>query len=117
MAQLFESSESVPDNLFESPEKKAAGNINEHIIAGDHDDDDKPLNGHAENKKNDMHDLAVKSILSNDDILSETLADIHFKQGNFARATEMYERLMLQNPEKSDYFAAKINQNLQNVPN
>lgn len=117
LAQLFESSESVPDNLFESPEKKAAGNINEHIIAGDHDDDDKPLNGHAENKKNDMHDLAVKSILSNDDILSETLADIHFKQGNFARATEMYERLMLQNPEKSDYFAAKINQNLQNVPN
>ena len=30
------------------------------------------------------------------------------KQGNYKKAIDIYERLSLQMPEKSDFFAAKI---------
>ncbi len=105
LSQLFESTDSIPDNLFVPNEKKNADALK---TEASEQSEDKPLNSSASPLKTNMHDLAVKSIMHNDDILSETLADIHLKQGNFAKAAEMYERLMLQDPEKSVYFAAKI---------
>lgn len=59
-------------------------------------------------KKKIMHELAAKSIIESDDIISETLADILAWQGNKTKAISMYEKLGLHFPEKSDYFAAKI---------
>ena len=61
-----------------------------------------------------MHELAVKSIEENDDLISETLADLLAYQGNNNKAIEMYMRLSLHIPEKSDYFAAKI-EKLRNI--
>ena len=49
------------------------------------------------------------------DIVTETLARIHEKQGHWAKAAEAYRRLALKHPEKSGYFAAlakKAEQNL-----
>ena len=55
-----------------------------------------------------MHSLAVKSIAADDDISSETLADLLVMQGNHKKAINMYKRLGLQNPDKIHYFAEKI---------
>jgi len=41
-------------------------------------------------------------------VITETYADLMVAQGYIDKAKEMYNELMLRNPEKSSYFAAKI---------
>ncbi len=53
--------------------------------------------------------LARKATLeSSDELVTETLARIHAKQGDVARAIQIYEKLVLKYPEKKAYFAAQI---------
>jgi len=51
---------------------------------------------------------AKHSIEESDDLVSETLAKIYLKQGSLHKALKAYETLMLQNPQKKAYFAARI---------
>jgi hypothetical protein len=51
---------------------------------------------------------ARKSVMENEDVVSETLARIYREQGNLAKAKWCYEKLSLLHPEKSVYFAALI---------
>ena len=44
------------------------------------------------------------------DIVTETMAEVWIKQGNKQKAIETLQKLSLQNPSKSHYFAAKIDQ-------
>ncbi len=65
------------------------------------------------NKKNKSQDSAyqdrvVGSLLLNDSIASETLAELLQKHGHHRLAREMYRRLSVNMPEKSSYFAAQI---------
>ena len=51
---------------------------------------------------------ARKSIVEDEDLVSETLAKIYQHQGAFLKARTAYQKLMLLIPEKKAYFAALI---------
>lgn len=53
--------------------------------------------------------MKKSEVLSNK-IVTETLANIYNKQGNFEKAIEAYEQLSLKFPEKKPYFADLIDQ-------
>ena len=55
-----------------------------------------------------VFEMAVNSIASEDGLASESLADIYLKQGKYDKAIEMYRKLSLRNPKKNAYFALKI---------
>ena len=54
-----------------------------------------------------VENLAAHS-LQNTDIITESMAEVWVKQGNIQKASEVYNKLSLQNPSKRAYFAAKI---------
>jgi hypothetical protein len=55
-------------------------------------------------------EIARQSANVPDDMVSETLAKIYEQQGLNAMAIKIYEKLMLLIPEKSSYFANRINE-------
>lgn len=54
-------------------------------------------------------EVVEKSIAESEEVISETLAGILALQGQKSKAIHMFERLSLLYPEKSSYFALKIN--------
>jgi hypothetical protein len=65
---------------------------------------DKKLGGNSELK---VENMAADSV-QNADVFTEAMAEVWIKQGNISKAMEVYNKLCLQNPSKSAYFAAKI---------
>jgi hypothetical protein len=51
---------------------------------------------------------AKMSVTEDDTIVSETLANIYYVQGNYPKALKAYQTLLLQFPEKKNIFAPRI---------
>ena len=69
------------------------------------------------NQKNDnvqsvkffkSEEIARKSILSNENLITPTLAKVYLEQGHYNKAIKAYEKLILKYPKKSSFFAAQI---------
>ncbi len=58
----------------------------------------------------DAPQTVYDSIEDDEELVTETLATLHLKQGNKAKAKQIYQRLMLIYPEKCSYFADLIEQ-------
>ena len=52
----------------------------------------------------------AESSINDREVVTEAMAEVWEKQGNHAKAVEIYQKLSLLNPAKSSYFAAKIEQ-------
>ncbi|NNE26480.1 MAG: hypothetical protein HKN09_06520 [Saprospiraceae bacterium] len=59
-------------------------------------------------KSNPIKTKIDASVQSKDQIVSEHLAKLYMDQGYYTQALDMYERLSLNNPEKSHFFAPLI---------
>jgi len=59
-------------------------------------------------KKERVIEIARRSIEANEDVVSETLAELLAQQGSRKKAIRMYKRLSLIFPKKSSFFAEKI---------
>jgi len=57
-----------------------------------------------------VEEIAKKSIDASNSIVTETMAVVLEKQGKFAKAIEVYEKLIIKNPEKSSTFANRIDE-------
>jgi hypothetical protein len=102
---------SIPQNTEGPSLRDDDYTLNESLdFEGEEDEDENPLEKEKKKKKKKkkMHDLAAKSIEEDEDLVSEMLANILAIQGHKKQAKAMFEKLCLLFPEKSDYFAAKI---------
>lgn len=50
----------------------------------------------------------ARTSLNNKEIVTEAMAEVWVKQGNYRMAAQVYAKLMLQHPEKTPYFAARL---------
>ena len=55
-----------------------------------------------------VFEMAVNSIQREEGIVSEAMATVYARQGKTQQAIDMYQKLSLQNPDKSAYFAQLI---------
>ncbi len=65
----------------------------------------------------DASDYAKQSVVDQENIVSETLANIYMDQGHDEKAINIYKKLILKFPEKSTYFAALIEKAEKNLKN
>ena len=66
-------------------------------------------NGEQNNTENEKRtDNIEKSDTENKELITETLAGIYFEQRNYEKALAAYNKLSLKYPEKSIYFATRI---------
>ena len=54
------------------------------------------------------NEIAEKSVAETDELITETLAMIYFEQKKYDKALEAFKKLSLKYPEKSVYFANRI---------
>ena len=60
-------------------------------------------------------DISISSIQEDEEVATETLASVYVSQKLYQKAISVYEKLILKFPEKSAYFASRIEELRNNV--
>ena len=96
---------------------KSEGSLIDKFLSADVGSLKSAKNGNRKAESGFSKELLDKSVLENDELITETLANIYFEQKNFDKALNAYEKLSLKYPEKSVYFASRIEEieNLKNI--
>ncbi|MEM7656608.1 MAG: hypothetical protein AAF399_10805 [Bacteroidota bacterium] len=99
-----EESQSLPEREPEGKQEKSASLIDRFL-------QQKPYRNRPKAKSKPKSNPAAHvtaSIEPDDEMVSETLAKLHWRQNNKEEAIRMYKKLRLRFPEKSAYFDAQI---------
>ena len=67
-----------------------------------------PLDDERPGEEQTRYEPEKNSLAENDEIITETLAMIYFQQKNYDKALDAFKKLSLKYPEKSVYFATRI---------
>ncbi|MDD4108306.1 MAG: tetratricopeptide repeat protein [Prolixibacteraceae bacterium] len=59
-------------------------------------------------KVSEKNEIVEKSLAETDELITETLAMIYFQQKKYEKALDAFKKLSLKYPEKSVYFASRI---------
>jgi hypothetical protein len=113
--------EKVQTNKSDNKEKTAADTILERInrLKGEKDEKKDKLIEEFVKKEPRMErtkdkipeiegDVAEESTKEKEPVVTELMANIYINQGYYDKAIEVFKKLILKNPKKKDYFAAKI---------
>jgi hypothetical protein len=66
--------------------------------------------GPEDDKRQQVVIMNAATSIEEKQVVTEAMAEVWVKQGHNEKAMEIYRKLSLQNPSKSSYFAAKIDQ-------
>ncbi len=70
--------------------------------------ENEPTMKRIEKKEEENIDISKESIKEKKPVITELMASIYINQSKYDQAIEIYNKLILKNPEKKDYFANKI---------
>lgn len=92
----------------ENPENEKGGSLIDRFLSSE----PAPIRMDSENTNEtrieDENEIMKKSVSESDELITETLAMIYFEQKKYDKALDAFKKLSLKYPEKSVYFATRI---------